>query len=137
MLLSNLRDPNDAIGNAEAVTSGITFDISAKKGLKKRFLISSLVSDDKEAASTSLFHVDDETVITLSDGGDSAPTSPVSLMSGQHFQPLSTDGIGGLLEQIKALNLSMERVLKQVWLCQDFPVPQLKLMVGYADHAHP
>lgn len=73
------------------------------------------MSGDKEISSPSLFHVDDETIVTLSDGGGSAPTSPTSLMNGYHFQPLSTEGIGGLLEQIEALNLSMKRVLKQVW----------------------
>lgn len=101
-------------GSAEAVASGTTFEVSAKKGVKKRFLVESISGGATTARAPQLFYVDDNTEIMLSDGLDglAAPT----VTNGHAFQPMSADGIGGLVEQMEALNTSMRLVLEQVSL---------------------
>ncbi|KAK0286988.1 AAA+-type ATPase [Friedmanniomyces endolithicus] len=90
---------------SEAIATGATFDVSAKKRLKKRFYV-----DHVQAANTvgpSLFYCDDKTVITISDQA----VEP-ALPNGQSVKSLlDTSKIGGLVAQVQELNKHLDYVL--------------------------
>ncbi|TKA59754.1 hypothetical protein B0A55_11952, partial [Friedmanniomyces simplex] len=92
---------------SEAIAAGVTFDVSAKKRLKKRFYI-----DHVEAVGAngpSLLYCDDKTVITISDQAVE-PASP----NGHALRPLlDTSKIGGLVAQVQELNRHLEYVLNR------------------------
>lgn len=100
--------------SAEAVASGITFDVVAKKGIKKRFVVERVTPKDTSTDSSCLCYVNDNTDIHFSDSVASPPSSSGAHTNGCSFTPLSTDGIGGLIEQIETLNTSMRLVLEEV-----------------------
>lgn len=101
--------------NAEAIASGITFETSApKKGLKKRFHIESIVGPSAPVGAVQLFYANDKTDITISDGANI--TSLDTITNGFAYTPISTDGIGGLVDQIETLNANIRLVLEQVSL---------------------
>ena len=68
-----------------------------------------------QSNSSHLYYTDDETQVELSKAGESSSGVEETTLSGSnHYKPLSTDGIGGLVEQLQALNISMKLVLDQV-----------------------
>lgn len=94
----------------EAFATGTTFDLTAKRRLKKRFYI-----DHIEAAETvgpALFYCDDRTRIVLCDGSRSPETI---VPNGDALLPalLDTSRIGGLVEQVKELNRHLDYVLNK------------------------
>lgn len=90
-----------------------TFEV-AKKGVKKRYRVENITSTAAKPEVTYLYHTNDDTQVKISDGADSRPGTSENSPNVQIFQPLSTEGIGGLIEQLQDLNLEMRSVLEQV-----------------------
>ncbi|KAK4542577.1 hypothetical protein LTR36_006625 [Oleoguttula mirabilis] len=88
---------------------GTTFDVSAKKGLRKRFYVEHIEPSGTQAGSHGLFICDDKTHFNLS-GGLPAPEA-IILPNGDAFPVLDTSRIGGLVEQVKELNMRLDRLL--------------------------
>ncbi|RMY73063.1 hypothetical protein D0863_04120 [Hortaea werneckii] len=98
------------LADAEAVAVGTTFDVTAKKGLRKRFYIDHIEPVGTQAGT--LYFCDDETGIVFSDGAPIAET-PVTTVNGEGFPALDVTGIGGLVDQVKELNMRLDRVLNK------------------------
>lgn len=88
--------------------SGMTFDVTgAKKTNKRRFKLVAIQTSEPNGA---LCYCDDDTEVTIGNGaldaqnGSQVPTSP-----GRY---LNNDDIGGLLDQIRALNQRMKMLLE-------------------------
>lgn len=97
------------LGNVEAITTGVAFEASSRKGLKKRFLIEHIESSDG-IANPALYFFDDKSQIVLQDEGSAVtpePTLPRSLS-------LTPEGIGGLNKQIQLLNKRLSRLIGDI-----------------------
>lgn len=100
------------LGFSEAVAVGTTFDVTAKKGLRKRFYVDHITSTGGQTNTPALFYCDDRTQITFSDAmhATEAEFQP-ALPDGDSFPVLDTTRIGGLVEQVKELNKRLERII--------------------------
>lgn len=95
------------LNSCEAFTNSIMLDVTAKKGLKKRFFIDH-VESSPSTPSPVLYYIDDDTQITFGDGY--ASSSP-SLQTGNSSLRIETSRIGGLVKQIEELNECLEDLL--------------------------
>ncbi|KAK1053734.1 AAA+-type ATPase [Friedmanniomyces endolithicus] len=92
---------------SEAIAAGATFDVSAKKRLKKRFYVEHVQAAN--VVGPSLFYCDDKTVITISDQA----VEP-ALPNGHSVRSLlDTSKIGGLVAQVQELNKHLDYVLNR------------------------
>ncbi|KAK1002540.1 AAA+-type ATPase [Friedmanniomyces endolithicus] len=92
---------------SEAIATGATFDVSAKKRLKKRFYVEHVQTAN--VVGPSLFYCDDKTVITISDQAvEPALPNGLSVRS-----LLDTSKIGGLVAQVQELNKHLDYVLNR------------------------
>ncbi|KAK5129701.1 hypothetical protein LTR08_002945 [Meristemomyces frigidus] len=96
---------------SDAVAACTIFDVSAKKGLRKRFYVEHVGASGAQAGAPGLFFCDDSTQFSLS-GGETTLTEP-TLPNGDVFPVLNTSRIGGLVEQVKELNMRMDRILNK------------------------
>ena len=98
-----------ALGNVEAITTGVAFEASSRKGLRKRFLIEHIESS--EASKTpALYLFDDRSQIVLQDE-ESAVTPEAALPRSMAVTP---EGIGGLNKQIELLNKRLSRLIGDI-----------------------
>ncbi|KAJ9632419.1 AAA+-type ATPase [Taxawa tesnikishii (nom. ined.)] len=97
------------LGSVEAFATGVTFEESSRKGLKKRFRIEKIES--AAASNNTLFTFSDETELVMQD--KASPPAPVLPRSLPTFE-LNSSGIGGLLKQIEFLNKRLSRLIGEV-----------------------
>ncbi|KAK3686848.1 AAA+-type ATPase [Vermiconidia calcicola] len=90
------------LSTCELFASDITFEIAAKKNLKKRFHIEHIQSSDAQSGVPNVFTADDQTDIVINGQGHSTGSS--GLIEGY---------VGGLLDQLQELNSRMTEVLSQ------------------------
>lgn len=97
------------LGNVEAITTGVAFESSSRKGLKKRFLIEHIESSEA-AGSPGLYLFDDKSQLVLQDEASAVtPESPLP-----RSLALTSEGIGGLNKQIQLLNKRLSRLLGDI-----------------------
>jgi len=94
------------LADAEAFAVGTTFDVSARKGLRKRFYVEHV---DSPAQTNGLFLCNDDTEIFLS--GDTE-TTEIAIANREAFPDLGTR-IGGLVDEVKELNKRLDRILSR------------------------
>ena len=104
--------------NCEAFAVGTTFDVSARKGIRKRFFVEHVESAPARPGVLSLFYTNDKTHIVTTDGNLSGP-QPIGTETRSML--LTTDYIGGLVSQLQSLNRRMNRVLKHVKQSTKYP----------------
>jgi AAA family ATPase len=98
-----------ALGNVEAITTGVAFEASSRKGLRKRFLIEHIESSET-SKTPALYLFDDRSQIILQDE-ESAVTPEVPLPRSMAVTP---EGIGGLNKQIELLNKRLSRLIGDI-----------------------
>jgi AAA family ATPase len=98
-----------ALGGVEAITPGIAFEASTRKGLKKRFLVEHIESS-QVSAGPALYLFDDDSNILLQDEA-SATTPAIPL---PRSMSLTSEGIGGLNKQIEFLNKRLSRLIGDI-----------------------
>ncbi|KAI5201116.1 AAA-domain-containing protein [Aureobasidium subglaciale] len=98
-----------ALGNVEAITTGVAFEASSRKGLRKRFLIEHIESRETNKT-PALYLFDDRSQIVLQDE-DSAvsPETPLP-----RSIAVTAEGIGGLNKQIELLNKRLSRLIGDI-----------------------
>ncbi|THY31352.1 AAA-domain-containing protein [Aureobasidium pullulans] len=98
-----------ALGNVEAITTGVAFEASSRKGLRKRFLIEHIESSEATAA-TGLYVFDDRSQIALQDEeSEVTPEAPIP-----RSIAVTSEGIGGLNKQIELLNKRLSRLIGDI-----------------------
>jgi AAA family ATPase len=98
-----------ALGNVEAITTGVAFEASSRKGLRKRFLIEHIESSET-SKTPALYLFDDRSQIILQDE-ESAVTPEAPLPRSMAVTP---EGIGGLNKQIELLNKRLSRLIGDI-----------------------
>ncbi|KAI5245873.1 AAA-domain-containing protein [Aureobasidium subglaciale] len=98
-----------ALGNVEAITTGVAFEASSRKGLRKRFLIEHIESSETNKT-PALYLFDDRSQIVLQDE-DSAVTPEAPL---PRSIAVTAEGIGGLNKQIELLNKRLSRLIGDI-----------------------
>ncbi|KAI5269079.1 AAA-domain-containing protein [Aureobasidium subglaciale] len=98
-----------ALGNVEAITTGVAFEASSRKGLRKRFLIEHIESSETNKT-PALYLFDDRSQIVLQDE-DSAVTPEAPL---PRSIVVTAEGIGGLNKQIELLNKRLSRLIGDI-----------------------
>ncbi|CAD0114281.1 unnamed protein product [Aureobasidium uvarum] len=98
-----------ALGNVEAITTGVAFEASSRKGLRKRFLIEHIESSESKGT-PALYLFDDRSQIVLQDEA-SAVTPEAPLPRSMAVTP---EGIGGLNKQIELLNKRLSRLIGDI-----------------------
>ena len=89
--------------NCDAFSVGTTFDVAAKKGLKKRFFVEHIEAPGSLDSAT-LFILNDATEVKIVEAVDEASDSIHHKVSDMR---LEVDRIGGLADQISVLNESL------------------------------
>ena len=95
-----------SIANVEAIAPGATFEVTSRKGLKKRFLVEQVESHSK--AATSLYTIDDATELILQH--EASPPAPPPYLGGPISVP--AHGLGGLKKEIEFINKRIQRLLQ-------------------------
>ncbi|KAL1303368.1 hypothetical protein AAFC00_006765 [Neodothiora populina] len=96
------------LGNVEAISAGVAFEVASRKGLKKRFLIEHIDSDAKGRNALCFF--DDSSDLVLQDE-PSVPSTPFVMPSSL---AITSEGIGGLNKQFEQLNKRLSRLIGQI-----------------------
>jgi len=99
------------LANCEAVAAGITFDVTAKKGLRKRFFVDHVETDGSPTGTPALFTVRGKTEVVVSDGAVTPRVEDARVSNEDNLSVLDTTTIGGLVEQVKELNKRLDRLL--------------------------
>lgn len=85
----------------------MTFDVAAKKGLKKRFFVEHVATDGSQDSGSTLFMHDDKTEVSFVE----SVAEPTEAIATQEFNMrLGADRIGGLSDQIADLNRRLHRL---------------------------
>ncbi|OQO10868.1 hypothetical protein B0A48_04169 [Cryoendolithus antarcticus] len=96
--------------NCEALAVGMTFDVSAKKGLRKRYVIDHIEPHDPaHQTGPALYTVGDSTEMVFTQGTESRSTE----VPGQLSICLDAAQIGGLHAQIQDLNQRLSNICEQ------------------------
>lgn len=112
----------------EAFAVGHTFEISPKKGVKKRYHIERVDAAGSQS-SPRLFIADDSTEIVIA--SNSTTSRPSSSDNAHKDDLLSSTYVGGLVEQLQTLNKSIEKVLGRFSQTSKRIVNQHILLHGY------
>ena len=83
------------------------FDVSGKGGLKKRFEVAHIDSSETTPGLPNLYYFDDRTELVFDD------SRHLTMVNGETEEFITSDYIGGLLNQIETLNNSIKRVLRK------------------------
>ena len=90
----------------------MTFNVTAKKSmfrpteLTKRFFVEDIDSSDTQHGVSNLYYLDDNTEIVFNDSESSA-------LDQKSGEVLTAEYIGGLMDQIQALNRCLRRVIQE------------------------
>jgi AAA family ATPase len=95
--------------NCDAFSVGTTFDVAAKKGLKKRFFVEHIEAPGSMDSAT-LFVLNDATELKIVETVDESSESIQHKVSDMR---LKVDRIGGLADQISVLNDSLRLLCKK------------------------
>ncbi|KAG9961992.1 AAA-domain-containing protein, partial [Aureobasidium melanogenum] len=98
-----------ALGNVEAITTGVAFEASSRKGLRKRFLIEHIESSET-SKTPALYLFDDRSQIVLQD--EASAVTPEAPMP--RSMAVTPEGIGGLNKQIELLNKRLSRLIGDI-----------------------
>ena len=88
----------------------MTFDVTAKKGLRKRFFVQNVQSSAMQPGAPNLFSSDDSTEIIFTD----ETSLPADRSTIKIEEPLTSEYLGGLQEQIDLLNMRLKRVVGEI-----------------------
>ncbi|KAI4729594.1 AAA-domain-containing protein [Aureobasidium sp. EXF-10728] len=93
-----------ALGNVEAITAGVAFEVSSRKGLRKRFLIQHIESSESKGP-PALYVFDDKSQIIFQGEADPSSSDPLDTHDNSDLDddPALTTQIAGLDEQIATL----------------------------------
>ncbi|KAK3673053.1 AAA+-type ATPase [Recurvomyces mirabilis] len=108
--LAWLKRADSYLTDCEAIAAGTTFDLSAKKKLRRRFYVDH-VQGNSASGTSGLFYCDGMTKVVI--GDESTRFDTPSLALGDSFPVLDIGAIGGLVDEIKLLNKRMDRVLNR------------------------
>ena len=84
----------------------MTFEIDAKDKLKKRFCVEHVQSSETQAGALELYYFNDETEVVFNNAGSSQ-------LNTETEDVLFTQYIGGLLDQVQALNRCLKTVIQE------------------------
>lgn len=88
----------------------MTFDVSGKKGIRKRFCIMGVQSSSVQPGAANLFYFDGNTELALTDEA----SIPISDVAAYAEKPLSPEYIGGLHDQLDTLNRRIRRAVQEI-----------------------
>ncbi|KAF2487543.1 P-loop containing nucleoside triphosphate hydrolase protein [Neohortaea acidophila] len=99
------------LSNCEAFASGTNFDVTARKGIRKRFHVEHVDAATTAPGIPALFYFNDHTKLVIN-GLDVTPNTTAANGDHHGYAGIDAKHIGGLLDQIKTLNASMKRVIE-------------------------
>jgi AAA family ATPase len=114
-----------ALCNADALALGISFDLTVKKGLKKRFRV-----DGVQGASIgcNLYSFNGRTTLTFANPASSPSPEPGMLKTGPLFD---LDRVGALVDQCHALNRRIELATEAIRTQKDLEDNEGVLLHGF------